>query len=70
MCIFLDEKGNFAIAEIKWINVKSVFNNSLLASRKICAQSLDNNFSAKTKWQKVARGVNIVIWFPEICSIF
>ena len=29
-----------------------VFNNSLLASRKISDWSPDNNLSAKTKWQK------------------
>ena len=34
------------------MRILCVFNNSLLASNKICEQSLDNNLGAKTKWQK------------------
>ena len=34
------------------MEILCVFNNSLLASRKICDRSSDNNLGAKTTWQK------------------
>ena len=55
------------------MEIKCLFNNSSLASRKICTQSLDNNFSAKTEWLKeVAQRVVFcqIGFLLKICSIF
>ena len=47
----------------EFMGILCLFNDSLLAPRKICHRSPDNNFSTKTNWQKVWLRVKyVVIW--------
>ena len=50
----------------EYLRILCLFNDSLLVARKIFHRSPDNNFSAKTKWQKVWLRVQyVVIWYPD-----